>query len=387
MSLSLPQLPVTLSAAAAPTAVAGPAEVSSTSPSSTSSPSILLPPSKASSSRYDYIKVRVHSGPHYHVLSRYLLARRLSFTLLPSSLCIHLALLIKKRCVDSQQVDIDHRQLERLIEDSLASHIPHPQQRRVVLDRWRMVARFTQRRWPLLLLLHGTAGSCKSVLARKLANRLSIPTVLHTAVVYQTATTLDPTLPPHPIHLTPNLTPTSLTALQHQRCRTVRDALQHDLMKCIADGRPMIVEGTDIDVSMYEGLGEEGGRGAGGGGEGGMGGGIVLAFLLRVEDGERRMLMQGAMCREEEMRREAGEPPLNLSEVEANVVELQRWMEQRAEEQRTRWQVMKERQAMLGDERSALPLVPLLIPVSLRSSSTAVASMHTAVLDCIGQHG
>ena len=350
------------------------------SPYPSSSP-LVLPPSKPSSSRYDFIKVRVHSGPHYHVLSRYLLARRLSFTLLPSSLCVHLALLIKKRCVDSNQVDIDTATLDQLIERALTAHLPHPQQRLLILERWRILTRFTHRRIPLLLLLQGTAGCGKTALGRKLANRLSIPTVIQTAVVYHTATTLDPTLTPTSLHLTPGLTPSTLSSLQQQRCRTVRDALQHELVKARGNGRPLLVEGTDIDVSMYEGVGA-------GGWEEGERGGIVLAFLLTVEHGERRMMMQGAMCREEEMRRESGEAAaLSFSEVEANVVGLQAWMEERAEDQRRRWRAAKKEgaQAEASDGHRPLPLVPLLIPVTLRSGSSAVSSMHTAVLDCIGR--
>ena len=343
--------------------------------SSTSSLSSLLP-SKPSSSRYDFIKVRVHSGPHYHVLSRYLLARRLSFTLLPSSLCVHLALLIKKRCVDDGLLDLERSSLESMIEEAITAALPSVQQRLLVLDRWRLVRRFTERRIPLLILLTGTAGVAKSVVARKLANRLNIPTVLQTATTYRLACSLDPSLPSRPLHRQRFDSAAALAAAQLQRCRVVRSALQHDLMKCLNEGRPLMVEGTDLALALYEG-GEEW-RGADAP--------VVLAFVLKADTTERRLMMQGDMCREAEMRLEAEaeagsdsgseEPPLAPSEVEENVLRLQQWMEDMAEEQRRRWRAMKEAQLPVDGDVDAeagkrgagiasppvLPLVPQVVP-------------------------
>ena len=144
-----------------------------------------IPPSKPSSSRYDYIKVRIHSGPHYHVLSRYLLARRLSFTLLPSALCVHIALRIKKQCVDTGRLDLHRDELDALITAALTSSLPPhlTPLTGVVLTRWRLVCSFADRRLPLLVLLLGTRGAGKSGLARRLANRLSIPSVVQTSSV------------------------------------------------------------------------------------------------------------------------------------------------------------------------------------------------------------
>ena len=128
-------------------------------------------------SKYDYVKVRVHSGPHYHVLSRYLLARRLSFTLLPSALCVHIALRIKKQCVDTGRLDLHRDELDDLITAALTSSLPPhlAPLTGVILTRWRLVCSFADRRLPLLVLLLGTRGAGKSGLARRLANRLSIP--------------------------------------------------------------------------------------------------------------------------------------------------------------------------------------------------------------------
>ena len=368
----------------------------STSTTSTSTLSALLP-SKPSSSRYDYIKVRVHSGPHYHVLSRYLLARRLSFTLLPSSLCVHLALLIKKRCVDDGLLDIDRAVLERMIEEAITAALPTLQQRLLVIDRWRLVSRFSERRIPLLILLTGSAGSAKSVVARKLANRLNISTVLQTATVYRLCCSLDPSLPSRPLHRTRLPSPAALAEAQAERCRVVRAALQHELMKCVNDGRPLMVEGTDVALDLYEGVGEL--KAADGP--------VVLAFVLTADADERRMMMQTEMVREEEMRMEAAavqgeggdgeasDAPLAPHEVEENIVRLQQWMEQMAEEQRRRWRALKDTQSPVEESAEAgksgnkdapvLPLVPQVVPIRLRYSSAAVASMHNAVLDSISR--
>lgn len=68
---------------------------------------------KNSSSKYDFVKVRVHlSNEHYYVLSRFLLARMLTATRLDYGHALRIALDLKKRLVDKAELYVSQEQLE-----------------------------------------------------------------------------------------------------------------------------------------------------------------------------------------------------------------------------------------------------------------------------------
>lgn len=340
-----------------------------------------IPPSKPSSSRYDYIKVRIHSGPHYHVLSRYLLARRLSFTLLPSTLCVHIALRIKKQCVDTGRLDLHRDELDALITAALTSSLPpHVQPlTTVILTRWRLVCSFADRRLPLLVLLLGTRGVGKSGLARRLANRLSIPSVVQTSSVLTLCNSLDGgggdsdsgsgDAVSSEWTWSGGLSDAEVDAEQQRRCGVVRSALQHDISKCVNEGRSLLIEGSELDCSLYSHakLHTQHAQGS----DTQPPAAIVLAFVLSVDANEQRILLHDSLA--------ATNAPADVAVK--HVERLQRWTDKRVEQQRQAWQRWKAG----GEVEGELPLVPQVVPVSLRSASNAVSSMHTAVLNSISQ--
>ena len=337
-------------------------------PSASDAPAI--PPSKPSSSRYDYIKVRIHSGPHYHVLSRYLLARRLSFTLLPSALCVHIALRIKKQCVDTGRLDLHRDELDELITAALTSSLPPhvAPSAGVVLTRWRLVCSFADRRLPLLLLLLGTRGAGKSGLARRLANRLSIPSVVQTSSVITLCNSLDGRTDCSSSSewtWSGGMSDGEVEAEQARRCSVVRSALHHDISKCVNEGRSLLIEGSELDCSLYSQAALDPLQAAQ------PPACIVLAFVLSVDANEQRILLHDSLA--------STDAPADTAVK--HVERVQQWIDKRVEQQKQAWQTWKEG----GEVDGELPLVPQVVPVSLRSASSAVSSMHTAVLDAISQ--
>lgn len=329
-----------------------------------------IPPSKPSSSRYDYIKVRIHSGPHYHVLSRYLLARRLSFTLLPSALCVHIALRIKKQCVDTGRLDLHRDELDALITAALTSSLPPhlAPLTGVILTRWQLVCSFADRRLPLLVLLLGTRGAGKSGLARRLANRLSIPSVVQTSSVLTLCDSLDGRTEGSSDSewtWSDGLSDGEVEAEQARRCTVVRSALQHDISKVVNEGRSLLIEGSELDCSLYspaalDPLQSTQPPAC-----------IVLSFVLSVDNNEQRILLHDSLA--------STHAPADVAV--RHVQRLQQWMDGRVEQQRQEWQRWKAG----GEVDGELPLVPQVVPMSLRSASNAVSSMHTAVLGAISQ--
>lgn len=68
---------------------------------------------RASSSRYDFVKVRLWlQGERYHVFSRYLVARALQEALVPEAASIKISLRLKKTLVDEDLEDVSQREFE-----------------------------------------------------------------------------------------------------------------------------------------------------------------------------------------------------------------------------------------------------------------------------------
>lgn len=84
------------------------------SSSATSSPAA-PPAARNTSSKYDFVKVRVWLGDnadHYYVLSRFLLSRMLTVTKIPNHVAIKIALELKKLLVDNSLLDVSQSDLE-----------------------------------------------------------------------------------------------------------------------------------------------------------------------------------------------------------------------------------------------------------------------------------
>ena len=154
-------------------------------------------------------------------------------------------------------------------------------------------------------------------------------------------------------------------AEQARRCGVVRSALQHDISKCVNEGRSLLIEGSELDCSLYshaafDPLQATQPLAC-----------IVLAFVLSVDSNEQRILLHDSLA--------STNAPAEAAV--RHVERLQQWMDKRVEQQRRAWQRWKAG----GEKDGELPLVPQLVPVPLRSASNAVSAMHTAVLQAISQ--
>ena len=67
-------------------------------------------------SKYDFVKVRVWlSEEHYYVLSRFLVSRMLTATLIKRNHAIRIALELKKRLVDRNLLDLTQANMEAVL--------------------------------------------------------------------------------------------------------------------------------------------------------------------------------------------------------------------------------------------------------------------------------
>ncbi|ERN00750.1 uncharacterized protein LOC18428822 isoform X2 [Amborella trichopoda] len=207
--------------------------------------------SRNASSKYDFVKVRVWLGDnadHYYVLSRFLLSRMLTVTKIPNHVAIKIALELKKLLIDNSLLDVSQSDLEA----NLFKLMERRGYGEEYINRYKMMTRFHHQRVPLVVLVCGTACSGKSTIATQLAQRLNLPNVLQTDMVYELLrTSTDAPLTSTPVWARDFESSEELVTEFCRECRIVRKGLAGDLKKAMKDGKPIIIEGIHLDPSIY----------------------------------------------------------------------------------------------------------------------------------------
>ncbi|CAI9092032.1 OLC1v1027169C1 [Oldenlandia corymbosa var. corymbosa] len=208
-------------------------------------------PSRSGSSKYDFVKVKVWLGDnadHYYVLSRFLLSRMLTVTKIPNHVAIKIALELKKLLIDNSLLDVSQSDLEA----NLFKLMERRGYGAEYINRYKMMTRFHHQRVPLVILVCGTASVGKSTIATQLAQRLNLPNVLQTDMVYELLrTSTDAPLASSPVWARDFNSPEELITEFCRECRIVRKGLAGDLKKAMKDGKPIIIEGMHLDPSIY----------------------------------------------------------------------------------------------------------------------------------------
>ncbi|KAL3647504.1 hypothetical protein CASFOL_008472 [Castilleja foliolosa] len=203
------------------------------------------------SSKYDFVKVKVWLGDnadHYYVLSRFLLSRMLTVTKIPNHLGIKIALELKKLLIDNSLLDVSQSDLEA----NLFKLMERRGYGEEYIRRYKMMTRFHHQRVPLVILVCGTASVGKSTIATQLAQRLNLPNVLQTDMVYELLrTATDAPLASSPAWARDFSSSEELITEFCRECRIVRKGLAGDLKKAMKDGKPIIIEGIHLDPSIY----------------------------------------------------------------------------------------------------------------------------------------
>ena len=78
-------------------------------------------------------------------------------------------------------------------------------------------------------------------------------------------------------------------AEQARRCTVVRSALNHDISKCVIEGRSLLIEGSELDCSLYSHGALDTLKAAQ------PPACIILAFVLSVDSNEQRILLHDSL--------------------------------------------------------------------------------------------
>ncbi|KAI7732629.1 hypothetical protein M8C21_003647 [Ambrosia artemisiifolia] len=170
------------------------------------------------------------------------------FVKIPNHVALKIALELKKLLIDNSLLDVSQSDLEANL-FKLMERRGYGQE---YINRYKMMTRFHHQRVPLVILVCGTACVGKSTIATQLAQRLNLPNVLQTDMVYELLrTSTDAPLTSSPIWARDFSSSEELITEFCRECRIVRKGLAGDLKKAMKDGKPIIIEGMHVDPSIY----------------------------------------------------------------------------------------------------------------------------------------
>lgn len=205
------------------------------------------------SSKYDFVKVKVRiEGEHYYVLSRYLLSRMLTFSEIPSMSASKIALEVKKILVDGGNLEIAQEDLQRELFAVVKEHGFGDRNIRLFTT----MTHFYTERIPLVVLVAGTGCTGKSTIARTLGSRLNNHHVVDCEVMLEALLAVsEPTagggMLREPLWFL-DCTTQELVAEWHRRCELVAQAVAGDIEKALAEGKVLILEGSLLNIALYE---------------------------------------------------------------------------------------------------------------------------------------
>jgi 2-phosphoglycerate kinase len=155
---------------------------------------------------------------------------------------VKISLELKKLLIDNSLLDVSQSDLEA----NLFKLMERRGYGAEYIDRYKMMTRFHHQRLPLIILVSGTACVGKSTIATQIAQRLNLPNVLQTDMVYELLrTSTDAPLASTPVWARDFASPEELITEFSRECRIVRKGLDGDLKKAMKDGKPVIIEVHD----------------------------------------------------------------------------------------------------------------------------------------------
>ena len=206
-------------------------------------------PTQKTSSKYDFVKVRVWLADHYYTFSRFLISRVLTVTQVSYADSLKISLSLKKSLVDQNRLDIT----QAAMEEALFSIMRGYGYGEDYIARYRLMTRFNHRRVPLVIMVLGTGCVGKSTLATQLAERLNLSAVLQTDLVYEVTRHVSQTDGCSDVKALYRKfdTDEEFCKAFARECAMVRGGLEGELKKVLEEGKSIIIEGSQLDPSLY----------------------------------------------------------------------------------------------------------------------------------------
>lgn len=118
------------------------------------------------------------------------------------------------------------------------------------VERYKMISHFYSKRVPLIILIIGTRCMCKSTLVTQLAERLNVSNILQTSVVYDMISSIKPEINEQNLFKM-ELNDEQFSNTYDEICKVVRNGVNFDILKCLNEGKPVIIEGYHVCPDLY----------------------------------------------------------------------------------------------------------------------------------------
>jgi len=204
----------------------------------------------SSISKYDFVKVLVYlSGEHYYVLSRFLVSRMLTASKIDYVHAVKIALELKKRLVDRNELELSQKKLEK----TLFSIMKEYGYNEKYTSLYKLISGFYRERIPMIILISGPRCVGKSTFATKLAERLNLPNIVKTNTVYDLMCSIFdiPEEDREPLWYR-NCSTDELLEKYEKECELVKKGLEADIKKAFTEGKSIIIEGTHVTHLLYD---------------------------------------------------------------------------------------------------------------------------------------
>jgi len=181
------------------------------------------------------------------VLSRFLVSRMLTLCRIPHFHSTKIAKDLKKKCVEGNKLQISQEEMNNFLFELMKIYGYGD----AFSNRYKMLSKFYQNRVPLIILISGTIGLGKSIIATHLAERMNISNVLQTEIIELVMHKFDETYCSDNIKLKEYDSKDELLEEYRRRCRLVRRGANTDIQKALKEGKPLIIEGFSVDPRLY----------------------------------------------------------------------------------------------------------------------------------------
>jgi hypothetical protein len=195
-------------------------------------------------SKFDVMKVTVLLEDHFYVFSRFLVSRILTLNKIPPKDSIRIAMDLKKLLVEEEKFELRQAEMECYLFRIMQGYNYGD----AYINRYQMMSAFYASRAPLLIVVAGPPVCGKSTLVTRLADRVNVANVLQTSIVTSVMRNMDSSLGIRPFWACPK--GEQVTRL-NMESRIVRKGVHTDIVKCLADGKALIIEGYHVDPMLY----------------------------------------------------------------------------------------------------------------------------------------
>lgn len=195
-------------------------------------------------SKFDIMKITVTLGDHFYVFSRFLVSRILTMNKIPPKDSIRIAMDLKKMLVEEEKFELKQAEIEIYLFRIMSGY----NYGEAYINRYQMMSRFYASRAPLLIIIAGPPVCGKSTLVTRLADRVNVANVLQTSIVTSVMRNMDASLGSRPFWACDAGEQVSRLKLES---KIVRKGVHTDLVKCMDDGKALIIEGYHIDPMLY----------------------------------------------------------------------------------------------------------------------------------------